>query len=173
MSFLSAPETIRTGGLRCIAYNEGSAAAKGTFSGRVIRSWIAPVIDFTNINPGGVRDYYSIRCFGYMRPSISVYESVLGLRITTDDGTRLWIDTGSYRGYALDVWVDRDFPTTYEVYIGIPFYRWTPIIIEHYKGTGTERLLLQFIIRDALNVTSYERTVGSNELFYDTQLGFG
>ena len=164
MAFQSiAPETIRTGGLRCIAYNDGQNAV-GTFSGRVIRSWIAPVIDFTDINPGGVADYFSIRCFGYINPRFS---ETYTLYITTDDGVRLWISANNFRGYLINSWVDQS-PTTHSGQVAFTANTWYPIIIEHYERAGGERLLLEW-----QSPSQARQVVPSDRLGYDTQLGFG
>ena len=165
MSFPSITyETIRSGGLRCIAYHDGSEATMGTFSGRVIRSWIAPVIDFTNLTPGGVAEFFSIRCFGYINPRFS---ETYTLYITTDDGARLWISANNFRGYLINSWQVQG-ATTYSGQVALTANTWYPIIIEHFQHRGPERLLFEW-----QSPSQARQVVPSDRLGYDTQLGFG
>jgi len=96
-----------------------------------------PTIDFTDFNPAGIADQWSLRVYGCIYiPTPGTYTFYL----TTDDGAIFWVNQ-DYR--LVNQWRDQP-PTTYTVSFSFPSSGWYPITIDHYDNVGGERLLLEW-----------------------------
>jgi hypothetical protein len=94
------------------------------------------VIDFTNINPTGVADFYWLLATGWIIPR---YSETYTFYLTSDDGCALSINGMS---------VIRDLmahpPTTFSGTISLVADRYYPVLIGHYEYYGGQRLLFEW-----------------------------
>lgn len=99
---------------------------------------IHPVLDLSDVNPGGQTDYYNAHIEGYIVPQTN---EAYTLTVTADDGVRLW-----FNGVlAVDKWILQNGATSYQwttpvLEAGKPY----KVVIEHYECTGKENLKLEW-----------------------------
>jgi hypothetical protein len=94
------------------------------------------VIDFTNIDPTGVADYYWLLATGWVIPR---YSETYTFYLTSDDGCALSID-----GRSVIRDITRHAPTTFSGTISLVADRYYPVLIGHYEYTTGERLLFEW-----------------------------
>jgi hypothetical protein len=107
-----------------------------SMSGTVLATVEHANIDFTNYNPAGRGDDYSVRITGYVQAQESATHTFYTY---ADDGVRLWVNNTQ----VIDNWVDQG-PTERSGYIWLTGGNWYPITIEHYENGGGQRLRLQW-----------------------------
>ncbi|GBD34730.1 Anti-sigma-I factor RsgI3 [bacterium HR35] len=106
-----------------------------SFKDKIMRI-VKPTIDFTDLNPLGKADGWSLRVYG------CVYIPVAGtytFYVTSDDGVRLWVNWQ----ILVDQWRDQG-ATTYSANYTFSSPGWYPLRIDHYENAGGERLLLEW-----------------------------
>jgi hypothetical protein len=94
------------------------------------------VIDFTDINPTGVADYYWLLATGWVIPR---YSETYTFYLTSDDGCSL-----SINGMRVIRDITRHPPTTFSGTISLVAGRYYPVLIGHYEHTTGERLLFEW-----------------------------
>jgi hypothetical protein len=94
------------------------------------------VIDFTDINPTGVADYYWLLATGWVIPR---YSETYTFYLTSDDGCSLAVD-----GRSVIRDTTRHPPTTFSGTISLVANRYYPVLIGHFEYTGGERLLFEW-----------------------------
>jgi hypothetical protein len=97
---------------------------------------IHSVIDFTDINPAGVADYYWLLATGWVIPR---YSETYTFYLTSDDGCSL-----SINGMRVIRDITRHASTTFSGTISLVADRYYPVLIGHYEHTTGERLLFEW-----------------------------
>lgn len=102
----------------------------------LLGSKIDSIIDQTTPVLFGVSTNYSQHIVGWITP---LYTETYTFYVTTDDGARLWIDGLQI----MNSWINQS-PTTYSGTIGLTVGTSYALVLEHYQGGGSERLLLEW-----------------------------
>lgn len=102
----------------------------------LLGSRIESAVDQTNAVWFGVSANYSQHIVGWITP---LYTETYTFYVTTNDGARLWVNGTQL----VNSWINQA-ATTYSGTIGLTVGTSYAIILEHYRGGGTERLLLEW-----------------------------
>jgi len=126
---------IQRGGIIVEAFSSYDPNPFYSFKDKIMRV-AKPTIDFSNFNPWGKADQWSLRVYGCIYiPTPGSYTFYL----TTDDGARFWLNWN----LLVDKWIDQGL-TTYTVSYSFSSPGWHYIRIDHYENVGGERLLLEW-----------------------------
>ena len=131
--FAPHPAQAATNNLGATVYdqhNQGTSAG-ASFSGNVIQTPNFTTIDFTNLNPAGRNNHWSVVIEGFIyAPTDGVYQ----FETLSDDGIRVIVD-GTL---TINNWTDHG-PTTNTGSVNL-LTGWKTIRIEFYEKTGGDRL---------------------------------
>jgi hypothetical protein len=114
---------------------------------------VHPTIDFTDFNPSGFADYYSLLAIGWVIP---LYSETYTFYLTSDDGvccsiagTKIVADNTSHGA------------TTYSGTISLTARKYYPVLIGHFEHATGERLLFEWS-----STSQARQTVPSSQMAY-------
>ena len=107
------------------------------FNGRIIKNDIIETIDFTNYEPDGQAENYSMEIWGYIKP---LYSEDYTFSVTANDHFRLWINNQLVKTN----WSTGDHTAVQTDPISLIADKWYPIYIQHRQDTTTQRLVINW-----------------------------